>query len=1197
MSSKNRKIPRSDWDRHKSAIVELYVIGDLTLENLAGKMKSEYGFHASISQYEAQLKAWTVRKNLKHHEWKAILDRIDDLTSRGIMSRVMISGCLVPQHRLQRARRHVQDTRHKRPRHDPDDIRALGSPMLEQVSIEIQKQDGIWSLDRSTESAKSHNPKGHPTRIDHHDSNYDDLHPLAETVLQNSLSKFTDSINRDVSLLNTDTSTTTPVSIVVESGTIWFEDLPFRRFEKDIYSKGIQLTILPVVDNAEYNAEFRFSSHIRHLVPKLPPSLFRIIADPEDGHNESPLFDEAFKTLLPAKEFSAEQSNSMKRAPQDEDFIFQFNRLLLFSIVNGFAGLGDVTFCSVVTASLIESMTAVLFQVLQASPHYVPKAFAENLFRAAIEARSEQSVRRLLASHQVGANDTTCQIEGQRYTPIERAAMLRYVGIVEVLLSAGADVNKTYQQHPGEGGALQKLIVGAPTNTVETSEWLDLVDVLLHVGAKLHASVLKNLFEYHRKISKLSYSLLFKVSTDSHSDFIENGLLQSTASELADLQATRIVLGILHACAKIHQSSCLARFSSKVNWALIVGAKRGHYDFVKHLLEYSDSLHKVLSAAIRSGHKALINLVLDSRPNINGPAHSIDNEAWDPNSWQSSETITTPLAEAIQAKNSTLIDQFEKDRVLENLNNGRCYEPAITAACKIGDLAYVKKIISLNPTPRPTDMTMALFYAIRHGHEEIVWLLLDAGADVNRSSRSLLDAAIKVQSSWIIRSILEADIGESPSNEAFDTVVAWGDRSIISNLARVFPDLVVGSKVLARTIETGDMDMFTFLVESNLATIDGLTSCLEVAIAKGDSKLLETLIKFGADPSNSSVLELAAKTGIEMLIVLLEWIKQRGSTRTKSVGAHVLVSAIMGVPIMPKAVNMILASGLFDINRLCFIGSPSSSQSPIIEVRGVHENQTNTSSINYPREHGSASGCWVTPLGIAILKYKESLGSSHSYVRKLISYGCDPNAIAYSEKTGGRIIEKTPLLLAIGSMRKDLVSLLLESGADSNRAASMTIKRTPLQQAAEAGCLEIVQLLLNAAADANARPAVRGGGTALQLAAISGNCNIVVKLLQHGVDLFLSPSKVNGRWPLEGAAEYGRLDMIGLLWKISKETPSPDEGETGFEPRTCHEAMKLAKDNGHWACADLIAELFSLPITAGSLPQLPTTSLTQVLNV
>jgi len=54
---------------------------------------------------------------------------------------------------------------------------------------------------------------------------------------------------------------------------------------------------------------------------------------------------------------------------------------------------------------------------------------------------------------------------------------------------------------------------------------------------------------------------------------------------------------------------------------------------------------------------------------------------------------------------------------------------------------------------------------------------------------------------------------------------------------------------------------------------------------------------------------------------------------------------------------------------------------------------------------------------------------------------------------------------------------------------------------------------------------------------------------------------------LEGAAENGRLDTITLLWNAVSSKRFVDD------VKQCNRAMKLAKENGHIACRELIQQL------------------------
>ncbi|KAI1291420.1 hypothetical protein F5Y03DRAFT_400705 [Xylaria venustula] len=115
-----RKIRAEEWNHHKDTIITLYLghdegrqgTGDgtagvkgLSLAELTNVMNNDHGFNATEHQFEAQLKRWKARKNLKPEEWGPILHRLASLP-QGTKSRVLICGRVVPQKTIQRARRY-----------------------------------------------------------------------------------------------------------------------------------------------------------------------------------------------------------------------------------------------------------------------------------------------------------------------------------------------------------------------------------------------------------------------------------------------------------------------------------------------------------------------------------------------------------------------------------------------------------------------------------------------------------------------------------------------------------------------------------------------------------------------------------------------------------------------------------------------------------------------------------------------------------------------------------------------------------------------------------------------------------------------------------------------------------------------------------------------------------------------------------
>ena len=114
-----------------------------------------------------------------------------------------------------------------------------------------------------------------------------------------------------------------------------------------------------------------------------------------------------------------------------------------------------------------------------------------------------------------------------------------------------------------------------------------------------------------------------------------------------------------------------------------------------------------------------------------------------------------------------------------------------------------------------------------------------------------------------------------------------------------------------------------------------------------------------------------------------------------------------------------------------------------------------------------------------------------------------------------RFINWTPLHKAAERGHKEVVQLLIESGADQNVVDKRG--RTSLHWAVSKGHKEVVQLLIENGADLNV--ADEEGTTPLHCAARSCNKEMVKLLIERGTDLNVADE--GGRTPLHWAAERG----------------------------------------------------------------------------
>lgn len=179
----------------------------------------------------------------------------------------------------------------------------------------------------------------------------------------------------------------------------------------------------------------------------------------------------------------------------------------------------------------------------------------------------------------------------------------------------------------------------------------------------------------------------------------------------------------------------------------------------------------------------------------------------------------------------------------------------------------------------------------------------------------------------------------------------------------------------------------------------------------------------------------------------------------------------------------------------------------------------------------------------------------------------DVPAIQAALAGGAPIDEKdskgfTPLMRAAGAGKLGAVRLLIERGANVNRAEPK-FSYTALHLAATQGYADAVKELAKAGADLEARASV--SATPLQLACAKGHLEAASVLLERGANI----EAVDGAgWtPLHWAAREGQTELVRLL--VQRKASVNSTAGDGFTP------LHMAASKGH-------VETVKLLLTSGA---------------
>ncbi|GKZ61170.1 hypothetical protein AnigIFM49718_007876, partial [Aspergillus niger] len=475
----------------------------------------------------------------------------------------------------------------------------------------------------------------------------------------------------------------------------------------------------------------------------------------------------------------------------------------------------------------------------------------------------------------------------------------------------------------------------------------------------------------------------------------------------------------------------------------------------------------------------------------------------------------------------------------------------------------------------------ALMTAVKKDDAHIVDLLINSNARTNDlfevAPGSVLAAALEVGNDAVIDKLMNAGARyfgiRTRKIGNLQTAILMQEKEVLTDVLHLS-----GPQILASAILAGHEGLAYFLLQNaahkeheprhTFATSDQKTP-LEAAILMNNVKIVQALLERGVE-----VTDHALTYAIHKHIGLLPMLLRNFSGRAPTAVAASLMGPSMATLELLRETNVDFTGA----------SQPLATRSTSYtwrklwgdDVKSVLELaagwNAKSTHLTYLLDWAAAAGIPWHPTLVSRALTRAILSGNHDQLAELMQLDFDLSCHIWCAEEQ---CNYSPLQAAVQAQLVWVVREMLMKGAGVNYLGDGRFRRTPLQIAVENGNMELFNILLHHGADVNGPAAVKGGATAVQIAAINGFIGIAQTLLDLGADVNGKPALYHGRTALMGAAEHGRIDMLHLL--LDRGALIVGEHQFSFD-----EAVRLAKNNGHYAAARLLVSFKDSLVATGA---------------